>query len=188
MKKNTFLLFLLTILLNCVVLSQDQIKTSFEIDTISNNVFKIKITKDFEVNSVVFIGEDGILMVDAGMMGTAIEYKDKISELSKFQIKYLINTHAHLDHIGGNFVFTDETTIIAHQKVKDRMNSGIFLLYNIPQKAQPNLTLNGEMTLYETKLHQLNKEDERIKLEWLKITKRNNELNIKEGIDNSENA
>ncbi|MFH1169506.1 MAG: MBL fold metallo-hydrolase, partial [Chloroflexota bacterium] len=49
----------------------------------------------------------GIVMIDSPMVPrTAVEWRDKIAEMG--EVRYLIDTHHHVDHITGNFFFPGE--------------------------------------------------------------------------------
>ena len=63
------------------------------------------------------VGDKAIAVIDSGgSYETALKLKKYIDEHYKKPIKYLINTHPHLDHIYGNIVF-DSATIIGHQNL-----------------------------------------------------------------------
>lgn len=55
-------------------------------------------------NTTVQIGDDGILIVDTKVENAGEPLLAAIRELSDKPIRYIINTHAHGDHIGGNAV------------------------------------------------------------------------------------
>ena len=53
-------------------------------------------------NIVVQVGNDGVLLVDAGREGTGIDVLTAVSQLTDGPIRYIVNTGADLDHVGGN--------------------------------------------------------------------------------------
>jgi glyoxylase-like metal-dependent hydrolase (beta-lactamase superfamily II) len=53
-------------------------------------------------NSTVQVGEDGVLIVDTKLVAAAEPLLAAIAQLSSKPIRYVINTHAHPDHIGSN--------------------------------------------------------------------------------------
>jgi len=71
-------------------------------------------------NAGVVIGDDAVLVVDSlGGPGTAKALLSEIRKITPKPIRYLVNTHYHLDHTGGNQVFKDAGAIIlAHRNVR----------------------------------------------------------------------
>ena len=53
-------------------------------------------------NITVAVGTDGIIMVDSQFAPLSAKIKAAIAAISPLPIKYLINTHYHGDHTGGN--------------------------------------------------------------------------------------
>jgi glyoxylase-like metal-dependent hydrolase (beta-lactamase superfamily II) len=72
-------------------------------------------------NIAVSIGDDGVLMVDDQFGPLADKLKAKIAELGGGNPAFLLNTHWHGDHTGGNEFFADDATIIAHDNVRLRL-------------------------------------------------------------------
>jgi cyclase len=73
----------------------------------------------------VAVGTDGIIMVDTQFAPLHDKIKDAIAKISPLPIKYVINTHYHGDHIGGNAAFhKDGATIVAHDNVRIRLAAG----------------------------------------------------------------
>ncbi len=61
-------------------------------------------------------GSEGIIVIDAGISNSLTEKYRKIieKEFKRNDFAYLINTHSHWDHIGGNQVFSN-AVIVGHQ-------------------------------------------------------------------------
>jgi cyclase len=53
-------------------------------------------------NIAVQIGDQGVLVVDTGLAGTSDKVLAAIRKLSTKPIQYVLNTHVHADHTGGN--------------------------------------------------------------------------------------
>lgn len=75
-------------------------------------------------NTTLAVGSDGSIVVDAQFAPVYPKLKAKIAELSSAPVKYLINTHYHGDHTGGNADFArDGATIVAQVNVAKRLQS-----------------------------------------------------------------
>ncbi len=72
-------------------------------------------------NIAVSVGEDGILMVDAQFAELAPMIEAAVAEISKGDLKFLLNTHYPGDHTSGNPAFGDQATIFAHHNVRRRL-------------------------------------------------------------------
>src|SRR5450432_3429754 len=76
-------------------------------------------------NITVAVAKDGIIMVDGEYAPLHDKIKAAIATISDQPIKYLINTHFHGDHTGGNEPFAkDGVTIVAEVNVKNRLAAG----------------------------------------------------------------
>lgn len=77
---------------------------------------------NFGVGNIgVSVGADGILMVDDQFAPLAEKIKAALKELRKGNPAFVLNTHFHHDHTGGNPTFGREATIIAHTNVRKRL-------------------------------------------------------------------
>jgi cyclase len=76
-------------------------------------------------NITVAVTEGGIIMVDGQYAPLHDKIKAAIEAISKQPVKYLINTHYHGDHTGGNELFArDGVTVVAQDNVKKRLEAG----------------------------------------------------------------
>jgi cyclase len=76
-------------------------------------------------NITVAIGQDAIIMVDGEFAPLHDKIKAAIAALSPLPVRYLVNTHFHGDHTGGNAPFTqDGVTVVAQENVKKRLAEG----------------------------------------------------------------
>jgi cyclase len=74
-------------------------------------------------NIGVFIGKEGTLMIDDQFAPLSNKINGAIKTLSPNDIRFLINTHLHGDHSGGNENFKKMgVTIVAHDLVRERMS------------------------------------------------------------------
>src|SRR5262249_42725508 len=70
-----------------------------------------------------FVGPDAVVMIDSEYKDLAPGIAAQIKSVTDKPIKYLINTHHHQDHVGGNDYFLPFSIIIAHDNVRKRMLS-----------------------------------------------------------------
>ncbi len=76
-------------------------------------------------NITVAVGGDGIIMVDSQFAPLHDKIKAAIAAISNRPIRYLVNTHFHGDHTGGNAGFAkDGATVVAQVNVKNRLVAG----------------------------------------------------------------
>jgi glyoxylase-like metal-dependent hydrolase (beta-lactamase superfamily II) len=68
-----------------------------------------------------FVGPDAVLVVDSQFKDLAPGIVKKIQGVTDKPIKYLVNTHHHGDHVGGNEAFRPFAVIVAHDNVRKRM-------------------------------------------------------------------
>jgi cyclase len=101
-------------------------------------------------NITVAVAKDGIIMVDGEYAPLHDKIKAAIAAVSNQPIKYLINTHFHADHTGGNEPFaTDGVTVVSEVNVRKRLAAGtINGLTDVktppaPEGALPSKTYTG---------------------------------------------
>ena len=76
-------------------------------------------------NITVAVADDGVIMVDSQFAPLAAKIKAAIAAITPQPIRYLIISHFHRDHTGGNEAFgRDGATIVAHETVKTVLASG----------------------------------------------------------------
>ena len=114
-------------------------------------------------NITLSIGKDGILLVDTGLPQMSDKVLEAVRKLSDKPIRYIINTHVHADHTGGNEKIAKAgstiaggnvvgdigasaqqgATVIAHQAVLDRMSGPTGSQPAMPSAAWPTDTYNA---------------------------------------------
>ena len=78
-------------------------------------------------NITVAVGSDGIIMIDGQFAPLSEKIKAAIKDISPLPVKYLVNTHFHGDHTGGNENFAkDGVTVVAHDNIRTRLAAGTF--------------------------------------------------------------
>lgn len=109
----------LTILLFIVNYSFAQKENSSELIEVTNSIYMIK---GGGGNIGLCIGTEGVFMIDDQYEKGIKDVLEKIKSLNDGPIKYLINTHHHGDHTGGNSTLAENgTTIFSHKNVRKRL-------------------------------------------------------------------
>jgi glyoxylase-like metal-dependent hydrolase (beta-lactamase superfamily II) len=72
-------------------------------------------------NIGVSVGPDGILIVDDQFAPLAEKIEAALKQLSPGKLKFVLNTHYHGDHTGGNKHFGQQAPIIAHTNVRKHL-------------------------------------------------------------------
>lgn len=68
-----------------------------------------------------FAGPEAVVVVDSQFKDLAPGIVEQVKKVTEKPIKYLLNTHHHGDHVGGNAVFRQFAVIVAHDNVRKRM-------------------------------------------------------------------
>ncbi len=92
----------------------------FRIKPLSGNVYALYGRGG---NVGFFVGPEAVLVVDSEFKDIAPGIVAEIRKISDKPIKFLLNTHHHGDHVGGNEVFKQFAMIVAHDNVRKRMLS-----------------------------------------------------------------
>jgi cyclase len=71
-------------------------------------------------NAGIVIGDDGVVVIDTlTTEESARHLRQEIRKLTTLPVKFVVNTHYHGDHVGGNRVFTDTgARVLAHRNVR----------------------------------------------------------------------
>lgn len=103
-------------------------------------------------NIGVSVGPDGLLIVDDQFAPLAKKIHATLDTLSKKPIVYVLNTHWHGDHTGGNATFGREGKIVAHREVRTRLamgqKTGSGDIPAAPKEALPVITYDSGMSIY----------------------------------------
>jgi cyclase len=70
------------------------------------------------------VGDDGIVIVDDQYAPLADKIQAALKGVTDKQIRFVINTHYHGDHTGGNAIFQKQAPVIAHDDVRKRLEEG----------------------------------------------------------------
>ncbi|MGH9579625.1 MAG: MBL fold metallo-hydrolase [Terriglobales bacterium] len=103
-------------------------------------------------NIGVSVGEDGILIVDDQFAPLASKIQAALKGIADQPVKFILNTHWHGDHTGGNAAFSKQGTIVAHENVRKRLAAGgstrFGKLEPAPREALPVITFSERATVH----------------------------------------
>jgi glyoxylase-like metal-dependent hydrolase (beta-lactamase superfamily II) len=111
-------------------------------------------------NAGFVIGDDGVAVIDTFQdPRPAKALLDEIRKLTPLPIRFVVNTHYHLDHVNGNDVFAAAgATIVAHRNVRAWMRTENIKMLDPPvtpeKKARvqsltlPTVDFDGHIELY----------------------------------------
>ena len=108
-------------------------------------------------NIGALIGDDGVFLVDSLFAPMSEELVSTIREITDGDIRSVINTHIHIDHVGGNQNLVDLGAVIfSHENTRSKFledkshfprNGGSFAPQQ-PESARPMITFNDSMTFH----------------------------------------
>jgi glyoxylase-like metal-dependent hydrolase (beta-lactamase superfamily II) len=101
-------------------------------------------------NIGVSVGEDGIVIVDDQYAPLAPKIEAALKTITDKPVRFVLNTHYHGDHTGGNEHFGKSAPIVAHENVRTRLAAGI-PSRNVapsPKGALPVVTFQDSVTIH----------------------------------------
>jgi glyoxylase-like metal-dependent hydrolase (beta-lactamase superfamily II) len=134
-------------------------------DNSINNSIAIKVDDgfymipDYGCNIGVMVGKEGLLIIDSGYEETASKMDSSILALSNLPLRYVLNTHMHFDHVGGNKKLAEKGAIIISNDFtrKHMLNvwdpgliAGVKLptIQPYPESYLPKICFNDSLSLY----------------------------------------
>jgi len=106
-------------------------------------------------NIGVSAGEDGVFLIDDQYAPLTEKIRAAVAKFSSKPVRFVLNTHWHGDHVGGNeHLGKAGTLIVAHENVRTRMSTEQFLaafdqkVPPSPQVALPVVTFNDSVTFH----------------------------------------
>jgi glyoxylase-like metal-dependent hydrolase (beta-lactamase superfamily II) len=149
---RTILIIVLLLAFPVLAIAQDDYsKVEIKATKVSGNVYMLEGSGG---NIGVSIGVDGILIVDDEFAPLAEKIKAALKNLGEGKLKFILNTHWHVDHTGGNAPLGKEATIIAHDNVRKRLSTEQRLEFfkqtvpASPSEAWPVITFDQSLSVH----------------------------------------
>jgi cyclase len=112
-----------SLLIATFVLAQDRdfSKVKIKVTRVSGNVYMLEGEGG---NIGASVGDDGIVVVDDQYAPLAEKIQAALKDVTDKPVRFIINTHFHGDHTGGNAYFQKQAPVIAHDNVRKRLEEG----------------------------------------------------------------
>ena len=133
---------------------EDYSKVEMKVTKVAGNVYMLEGAGG---NIGASVGDDGIVVVDDQYAPLAEKIQTALKSISDKPVRFIINTHYHEDHTGGNLYFQKQAPIIAHDNVRKRLEKGgtagngssvHFEAKPQPAGALPILTFDHDVTVH----------------------------------------
>jgi len=134
--------------------NQDFSKVQIKVSKVAGNVYMLQGAGG---NIGASVGDDGIVIVDDQYAPLADRIQAALKGITDKPVRFIINTHYHPDHTGGNEYFQKQAPIIAHDNVRKRLESGgvggnggaIHMeMKPSPKDALPIITFDHDVTVH----------------------------------------
>jgi cyclase len=109
-------------------------------------------------NIGIMLDGDSAIVIDSAIPQRAGSVLAAIAELGGKHVRFLLNTHWHFDHVGGNEAFAKSgAVIIAHHRTRSRMATEQYIAFMkmkmppSPASALPVITFGESETLHHGK-------------------------------------
>ena len=149
---RTILIIVLLLAFPVLAIAQDDFsKVEIKATKVSGSVYMLEGSGG---NIGVSVGVDGILIVDDEFAPLAEKIKAALKTLGEGKLKFILNTHWHVDHTGGNAPLGKEATIIAHDNVRKRLSTEQRLEFfkqtvpASPSEAWPVITFDQSLSVH----------------------------------------
>jgi len=135
--KNNFTITLLLGFISCTVAhSQNFDSVQIRTTKLTESIYMLEGSGG---NIGVLVGNDGIIIIDDQFAPLTEKIKAALAKISNKPVKFVINTHFHGDHAGGNVNFGEQGAIIlSHENARRRLTADYFFeAFKETQKASP---------------------------------------------------
>lgn len=137
------------LLLPSLMAAQDFSKVEMKVTKVAGTVYMLQGAGG---NIGVSVGDDGMVMIDDQYAPLAPKIEAALKGISDKPLRFILNTHWHGDHTGGNPVFQQQAPIIAQENVRKRLASGGAIGgRNVPaaaREALPIITFEDKVSVH----------------------------------------
>ncbi|WP_299797383.1 MBL fold metallo-hydrolase [uncultured Maribacter sp.] len=139
-------LLIVLFLIHSICWSQEK-EVTITTDTLTSEVYMLTGQGG---NIGLYVNATNSFMIDDQFARLSPKIKLAISSITDKPLKYLINTHMHGDHTGGNAEFNSESTIlIAQNNVRKSLEKKLEEKPELGKEILPEITFSEELQLFE---------------------------------------
>ncbi len=92
------------------------------VEKIGSDLYAYISTNDSSANATFLVGDKGILVVDTGLnTQEGRKLLEEIRKISALPVRWIVNTHYHPDHRGGNSVVGPDAVIISTEFTREQV-------------------------------------------------------------------
>jgi glyoxylase-like metal-dependent hydrolase (beta-lactamase superfamily II) len=133
---------------------EDFSKVQIKVTKVAGNVYMLEGAGG---NIAASVGDDGIVIVDDQYAPLADKIQVALKGITDKPVRFVINTHYHPDHVGGNAYFQKQAPIIAQDYVRKRLENGgtggnggsmTREMKPVSQDALPIITFDHDVTVH----------------------------------------
>ena len=105
-----------------VTATAQQLATTVKSIEVVPGIYMLQGADGFSSNMGLLVGDDHVLLIDDGMAPISASLMATVQELAGRSADFVVNTHAHGDHIGSNATLAENGTIVfAHDNLRKRL-------------------------------------------------------------------
>lgn len=119
--RRALLLVVLSLIATSLFAQQDFSKVEIKVEKVAGSVYMLQGAGG---NIGVSVGDDGLVVVDDQYAPMAEKISAALKGISDKPVRFIINTHYHGDHTGGNAFFQQNSPVIAQDNVRKRLQEG----------------------------------------------------------------
>jgi cyclase len=133
----------------------DYSKATAKVMPLRGNVSLLQVRHGEGIDNIgVLTGPDGYLLVDHPEVAAHWVIQKTLDDFGKRPVRFLINTHWHYDHVGGNEMYGPKTIVVAHENVRKRLATKQEPVWSptpigpYPERAWPSITFSDFVRIY----------------------------------------
>jgi glyoxylase-like metal-dependent hydrolase (beta-lactamase superfamily II) len=140
--------------LACIPANAQEAEISFKTTEVGSGLYMLEGKDGFTGGNLgLSVGDDGVVLIDDGVVPLASKMLAAVTDITGRPVDFVVNTHVHGDHIGGNAALHEAgATIVGHENVRRRLLDDDTQSEDgsapAPESMMPEITFSQSMTLH----------------------------------------